>query len=1405
MRSQRSRLLTISISALLASSICLTAFADDSEIFGSAATTPLPPNILFILDTSGSMDSHVYKRADFNPSNPYNSTYTHACDDSLIYYETGTNIPTCGSPAVTRGRVTIPEIPASPSFAKTALKCMAANNSLWGTSTINAKGIYGGTGVGDNAIRWVTTTVAASTTSTPTTSARTRTITSRHDHTVVTTQLYTAKYTVNSRGRASWVSETPSVVPAVTLSTNDSATTATTSAWGTATVTPSGTGTTSSTTTVSSAWQTSLAAPTTNTTTSVSTGSPGTPTTTNAPGSWIDNTSTVTYTPNPYVPNPMPTVQGTYNYPFTRTTTTVTPRKKVDTETESTPVTSSSTTTTTIYAAGDIECDGDKTTGTDSLGYPNNVAPTSAQWTSTKANSYWDTGGGLQQYTFYSGRYLNYLATAPTTDEGTRLKVMQSAISDLLDSMTGKNVGLMRYSSNDNACTSRTDCNLQAQGGMVTYAMSPVDTNRDAMKRVVNGYRAEGWTPLSETLFEAYRYYSGGNVLFGNTSQVYDPNIGAYVSSKSVDASRTTVAGPQYKTPITGSCQNNYIIYLTDGLPTQDTQANSLIRSLSDFADPIIGGGACESNTADGGCLSALAQYMNKHDLNSNLPNAQTVQSYFIGFGSDFSGAGGADAFAYLESAATRGGGFAYSASDKAELTQTLKNALGNIQLDTSFAAPSVAINAFNRTQTLNDLFISVFKPTDRVHWQGNVKKYHVSNNNIVDQSGDVALNTATGFFDKTAKSFWTYGDPDGANTVLAAGNGDGSTVSAGGAAHRLPAPSARNVYTYISTITKPTSPVDLTTASNAVKVGNTNLTAGKLGDATMTSAQRDSLINWARGQDTDDKDNPNSVTTDTRSVMGDPVHARPAVVIYGGTAADPDTVVFAPTNDGYLHAIGGKDGDGAELWSFIPQELLPGLKALHDDAQTSAKHYALDGDIVVAKYDVNGDGIVSAADNDRVVLYFSQGRGGSYYYALDVTDKNTPKFLWSLGSSDLPGVGQSWSAPALTRVNISGATQNSQKFVLIFGGGYDVSEESAGYRTSNAVGKRIYMIDALYGTLLWSASDSGADLNISRMDHAIPSNVTVLDLDDNGYADRMYVGDMAGQIFRFDITNGQTRANLVAGGVIASLGTRDDTAHTDANNRRFYNAPDVSLVTPIGTPAYFSVSIGSGYRGHPLNTAIQDRFYSIRDRKPFTKMTQAEYNTVMTSSVVHDSNLTDITTVGTTVPIASPGWKLLLNDPSWQGEKVLSTSVTFDNKVLFTTYIPSAGSVLSADGCSTTSTGKNRSYAISVFDGGPVKQQGSNFDPSHLCTAVSCAKQDRYDLLAQGGIASGIVVLFPGHGSAGSSSSSSSGTSSSSSSSSSSAPPAPNDTMCLAGTELVRCPPGKGVYKTSWRELTAP
>ena len=83
--------------------------------------------------------------------------------------------------------------------------------------------------------------------------------------------------------------------------------------------------------------------------------------------------------------------------------------------------------------------------------------------------------------------------------------------------------------------------------------------------------------------------------------------------------------------------------------------------------------------------------------------------------------------------------------------------------------------------------------------------------------------------------------------------------------------------------------------------------------------------------------------------------------------------------------------------------------------------------------------------------------------------------------------------------------------------------------------------------------------------------------------------------------SNGESPANLVAGGVIAQLGAEGLGAPSDADTRRFYKAPDVSICTDRTLKKRFiSLSIGSGYRAHPLDNGASDRFYSVRDPNVF-------------------------------------------------------------------------------------------------------------------------------------------------------------------------------------------------------------
>ncbi|MBT8423117.1 MAG: PQQ-binding-like beta-propeller repeat protein, partial [Gammaproteobacteria bacterium] len=636
----------------------------------------------------------------------------------------------------------------------------------------------------------------------------------------------------------------------------------------------------------------------------------------------------------------------------------------------------------------------------------------------------------------------------------------------------------------------------------------------------------------------------------------------------------------------------------------------------------------------------------------------------------------------------------------------------------TTFVSPTVSVNTFNKIETRNDLFIAMFEADNKPLWDGNLKKYQLIGGEIVGADGTTpVVDPNTGFFSDTAQNLW-------ASSV------DGSEVQLGGASALQPDPASRNLYVNVGGDTS----VALTDTANQLLDGNASLTDAMLTLGAAGDPSRANLLAFSRGQDVLDSDDDGD-TTDARQFMGDPLHAKPVSVVYGGSAASPDAadaVVYVATNEGFLHAINGKTGQ--ELWAFMPRQLLPNLKNWYVNDSSTIKGYGLDGDVRARQVDLNGNGVIEPAAGDKVILYFGMRRGGNRYFALDVSDRNAPELLWSKDSSDFPGLGQTWSMPMVTRVDIQGATQNSDQAVLVFGGGYDTGQDSVAYST-DSVGNGIYMVDADSGNLLWRVGpDAGAQLQKNKMQNAIPAAVRVLDMNSDGFADRMYAGDLGGRLWRFDIFNGQPATDLVKGGVIASLGAADMGSPTVAASRRFYNTPDVSLVRRESA-SYLAISIGSGYRAHPLDQQVADSFYSIRDYSPFRQLNGPEYSTLEGNMVTHDdARLADIAgSAGgppPTVPAGAMGWRLDM--PT--GEKVLAQSRTFQEKVFFTSYSPNTSGT--ANAC-VPQRGSNKLYIVGVEDGKPPY----NLDGVGSDTDLTI--EDRAQQLKQTGIAPDVAFLF--------------------------------------------------------------
>lgn len=828
-------------------------------------------------------------------------------------------------------------------------------------------------------------------------------------------------------------------------------------------------------------------------------------------------------------------------------------------------------------------------------------------------------------------------------------------------------------------------------------------TVREAVQNSLNAMTAEGPTPSTEALYEAYQYLVGGKVDFGKSRG------GAFTTRVSVASSYSggTVSrwkdcpdsnsnhpqcvyekindDPRYISPIrddgsgSAQCQKSNVVFLSDGEPNQNSGMAARINAIT--KDRCI-------DSDDGqDCAYALAEHLNTTaDLSSTITGQQTAKLHTIAL----SLSGNANGTHYMKQLAQHGGGTAFAASSKAELVHAFSTITASSESGAGhFVTSAPTVDLSSGLSHSNELYVPLFKPSTNIAWLGNLKRYERKTDGLVYGANNVAaLDAGTGGFNSATRSFWS-------SAV------DGNFIEQGGAAEQLG--NNRVIYSNIA------ANAALTNASNTVNNGNSQLTEALLGAQNAT--ERTDIIKWAQGDDG---------TGTPRKLMNDILHSTPVVLAYGrGQGQVPDKRVFVGDNAGFLHAI--DTSNGQEQWSFLPKELLGNLKLIRQGDTNGAHIYGLDGQITIKLLsDANKNGIVD--NGDKAMLYVGMRRGGRNYYALDISDPALPKLAFSIlggtGSNanpatDYSSLGQSWAKPVFSTLRLNGQI----KQVLVLAGGYDPNQDGYGGHTADTMGNTVYVLDAQTGEVIWDAKKQMTNL-AAKLTNSIPADVAVVDLTGSGHAEHLYVADTAGQIFRFDVNPAATDASdlmLASSGRIAHL--QDSTAEVD--NRRFYYAPSVAYIKRPRGRSFVAVSVGSGYREHPLDQKIEEHLYSLRDygvnnptgpiidkdieladlidinQYKGDKGSVADDGTVSTGS----NGISDAVDALEFKNSTRKGWYLPFHSQDSaikkSGEKVLSGSTVYRNKLLVTSYYPEN----SSNACS-TSIGRSRLYILDIVGG---------------------------------------------------------------------------------------------------------
>lgn len=217
--------------------------------------------------------------------------------------------------------------------------------------------------------------------------------------------------------------------------------------------------------------------------------------------------------------------------------------------------------------------------------------------------------------------------------------------------------------------------------------------------------------------------------------------------------------------------------------------------------------------------------------------------------------------------------------------------------------------------------------------------------------------------------------------------------------------------------------------------------------------------------------------------------------------------VVLVGANDGMLHCFDAATLE--ELWAFIPNNLLYKLRRMR----------VLDPDCgYYLNHEFFVDGTPSIQDvyyggGWHTVVVCGQGSGWGknqkcYYFALDVTDPESPQPLWEFTDEYM---GETWSVPAIAKI------ESPNKWVVFFGSGYDNDNDPR-----EKIGHYFYVVDVETGSLIKSfeIAERREPTSPFGIQNTLPGSPAVVDKDDNGFADAVYFGDLIGRVWKIDLTD---------------------------------------------------------------------------------------------------------------------------------------------------------------------------------------------------------------------------------------------------------------------------------------------
>ncbi len=375
------------------------------------------------------------------------------------------------------------------------------------------------------------------------------------------------------------------------------------------------------------------------------------------------------------------------------------------------------------------------------------------------------------------------------------------------------------------------------------------------------------------------------------------------------------------------------------------------------------------------------------------------------------------------------------------------------------------------------------------------------------------------------------------------------------------------------------------------------------------------------------------------------------------GIAETRKKTVFVGSNDGLLHAF--NDDTGEEIFAYAPN-------ILASSNASSGYHYLTDPgyahnwyvDLTPTLSDVYMN--TNFGGGWHTILIGGLRGGGRGLFALDVTDPsklteaNAEKIvMWEFSSADDPDLGYTYSKPTI-------ALANNGRWVAIFGNGYNDTGDGEA---------KLFIVDIEDGLNGWQPNDyieitTGVGTTTDRNGLSTPA---LADTDGNGTVDRVYAGDLEGNMWVFDLSG----SNSTTWGSAFKSGSTPVPLFTTPANQPITAKPVLARhptmpisESPSNLPNLM-VFFGTGQYlvdTDKTNTDVQS-FYGVWDQGDDSldrsQLVEQTFRSGFTNRVL-TRNQVDYSSVY--------GWWFDLPD---SGERAVTTPIARRDTVFFNSFVP--------------------------------------------------------------------------------------------------------------------------------------